>query len=863
MKEDVQIFIDKLYDNHNQKRLWKKIISILSCITIFITICFFTKTAITETSNKTYNFYLIDSYTGENYSWKTTIEGEYTTSYTLDLYFVDTNGNYLEGKDLNLTIGPNDFEDNPYGFGYVPLSSTTSNEIRGQNLIDVYNLTEYTLQTGEKYIFDHAEVSLDGGVTWNSFVSGTNSTSTHWNIWCQNSSSQTKPSENSAGYGWRGNYEFVTGENTTESKRYEITENTAYKLVFKLVRKGINDSVSSLGADSGISFNIYNYSGDNTESGVNANGLYDYFSFRDSTLKDPVKINAQTDADGFISTRAKVKSTLDSNGYPVFDCQGYCNNDSSITNTSLGYLFGSKTNALGTNTLGVESYQSTNTPLQKENLDGVDYYYYNSNRNAVDYDTENNRFMVRNYLERGYIITTYENELNRYEFLPFNYYLSDTSDNYNYESAEDKTEIDHWYGMTMEFEFYMPSNGKINDQDMIFTFSGDDDVWVFIDNVLVLDLGGTHGSVDGSINFSSGEVISYLNWNGIVGTTENGTKNITSIYEMFNNANATDNVIWNSNKTTFKNYTKHTLKFFYLERGAAVANCKIRFNIPVLPSGSLSVQKQYLGEDNYHEDYEFTLYDVTSGSPSPASFTAYTIEGNTYYTDEFGKFDLKTKEEAIFKLTNEHTYYLEETNSGVHSVSYECSFDGLTCPEINKTNTFTINPDSSYQAVFTNAIKKYDLTVSKAVYGETESNETFEFQINLSKSDKVIDIPDDPDSKYLVNHDKGIVTFNLKNKESITIKDIPVDTSITLKEIKHDGYKTIIKSGEETLSNEDTYTFILTGNKNITVHNIPGITLPKTGGSKTWRYLLTGISLILISIKFRYKFICNLKEGED
>lgn len=841
MKKDIKRLIVKLNYIRKQKRLWQFFVGILSCIVIFITIYLLMIPAITLNADESYTLHLIDSYEA---SWKTKENG-YTTSYDVKLHFTDTKGNILEGSDLTLEISPNSFEDDPYGFGYVPYTSATNTTPRGQDLIQAFDLYEYYNANGDKYVFDHAEVYING--VWQKLTGD----GIRWHIWCQNSSSTTEPENKN--YSWRGRY-------GTEESIYTITNDTEYKFVYKLVRYGIDKTVASLGADSGISFTLFNYTGDNDETGINNNGIYNYFTFRDSSRELDVKINSTIDGDGFYTdTRAYVENKLDSEGYPIFDCQGEC-----ATNPSLGYLFGSSTNPLGNNPEGVTEYTPTNTLLQKENIDGIDYYYYDSNRNAVDYDTDNDRFLVRNYVERSYTMTGYTNEADRYEFMPFNY-LNDeietknnetTGRTYNYETSE----IDHWYGMTMEFEFYMPANGKINGKDMIFSFTGDDDVWVFIDDVLVLDLGGTHGSVDGTINFATGVVEGYLNWNSVVGTTENGRRNTTNIYQAFTDANSTIDTKWNSTNTTFANYTKHTLKFFYLERGAAVANCKIKFNIPVLPSGSFSIQKQFEGTDNYNENYEFTLYDTTSGTSVPVANTKYTIGSTEYTTDANGCFALKTGEEAIFKLTNEHTYYVEETNTGEHAVSYECSFDGEECPTITKTNEFTIDPESSYQAVFTNKIKTYDLNVTKEVYGE--SSETFEFQISLSKSGNRIDIPDAPNSEYTVDHTTGTVTFSLKKGETITVKDIPVDTNVTLKETKHDGYNTIIKNGIETLAEGDTYTFTLTSNKDITVHNIPGVTLPETGSTGILNYLIIGMSLMLLSLKYGYKYCINLKEGD-
>lgn len=173
MLKDIRLLIDKINNQYKQKRLLKNIIKVISCIVMFITIYLLILPAFTLDSSKSYTISLIDSY---NYTWK---EGK-ITNFNLDLYFMDTKENYIEGKDITIDIGPGKLIDDPYGFGYVPINGETT---RGQNILEVLSLMEYTLPSGEKYKFDHAEVYVNN--EWQTFTSE----SKHWDIWCQYASS--------------------------------------------------------------------------------------------------------------------------------------------------------------------------------------------------------------------------------------------------------------------------------------------------------------------------------------------------------------------------------------------------------------------------------------------------------------------------------------------------------------------------------------------------------------------------------------------------------------------------------------------------------------------------------------------------
>lgn len=120
-------------------------------------------------------------------------------------------------------------------------------------------------------------------------------------------------------------------------------------------------------------------------------------------------------------------------------------------------------------------------------------------------------------------------------------------------------------------------NKDVNGRNMVFEFSGDDDVWVVVDGELLLDIGGIHSISKGSINFATGEITV----NSPVGKTT------TTIKEGgFSQGD-------------------HTLEFYYLERGASDSNCKVQFNITRF--GQLEFDKKD-GKGNGLEGAVFALY---------------------------------------------------------------------------------------------------------------------------------------------------------------------------------------------------------------------------------------------------------------
>ncbi len=175
----------------------------------------------------------------------------------------------------------------------------------------------------------------------------------------------------------------------------------------------------------------------------------------------------------------------------------------------------------------------------------------------------------------------------------------------------DTSFVNHHFGMTVEVEFRQPVDGTLNkgsnELPMTFEFAGDDDVWVFLDDVLVLDLGGIHSELYGTIDFSNGNVYvgRAFDTKGIPEdpTDPDHLAFQTTIREMFQKAGKEDSTQWAGN--TFSSNSDHTLKMFYMERGNYDSSLALRFNLQPRLYQQIKKVDQY---GNPLKDIEFELY---------------------------------------------------------------------------------------------------------------------------------------------------------------------------------------------------------------------------------------------------------------
>lgn len=331
-------------------------------------------------------------------------------------------------------------------------------------------------------------------------------------------------------------------------------------------------------------------------------------------------------------------------GYPSIDAGTYTSYGSSdkYTDESLAYLFN---NASQENHQqdGKAVYNNVQGLFQLEN----GYYVYDSYGSKGNYAVYNYTTNSFNVYDKAGVYKDSVSSDNLGQFFPF-----DSADKVFEEKNSQLSplkitdgtndQLNHHFGMSMTTEFVQPNGGKTADnKDMIFEFSGDDDVWVYIDGVLVGDLGGIHEKATLKINFATGEVkVGHIDG-------ANGTKKeieTTNIKAKFQAAGADTT---NFTGDTFSNSTKHTLSFFYLERGAGASNMSLKFNLTTLPSSEVEKVNQNGEAVN---DATFALY--RSGGPSVDWNEGELIAQGT--TKDRGQLILKKADGSVLSFDEEH-----------------------------------------------------------------------------------------------------------------------------------------------------------------------------------------------------------------
>ncbi len=484
-------------------------------------------------------------------------------------------------------------------------------------------------------------------------------------------------------------------------------------------RKAINKSgISAAGY-------VFAHSEGNSVDGDNPRGNYDFSSWSNHK-------------------RLPLKSALTEDGYPdtmLHEGGGYTGRNAPEypENDSLAYLFDEGT----IEGKIVYPEMSGGGGLFQKDEDG--YYVYDSAENAAYYDPENKKFVLYDKtIIRPSYTNAQSNIVREGNFLPFNEVTSDTVSNNDIQTYGDITgyklsePVDLWFGMVIEFEFLMPKDGLVNGEPMIFDFHGDDDVMVYIDDQLVLDISGSHYAERGTIDFEKGVAT-------VEGTDRNGgtpgdltvTKNFTEIFD--------DDDLEGG---TFKDYTVHKLKFFYLERGGSISYCKLRFNMPTLPKNSITVGKELTVNNNTTGSIEGILKDtltykfrIMGENDQPLTSSNYSgtykvyMDGNQEEAterrlDSTGIIELKSGERATFEdilatIGEDKTYYIEELiptdlNGQYEGVQVEVDIDAtevkITEPDKTTTTymgykTVSYNTyDGSTYSVFNNIVNTNNLS---------------------------------------------------------------------------------------------------------------------------------------------------------
>ena len=428
--------------------------------------------------------------------------------------------------------------------------------------------------------------------------------------------------------------------------------------------------------------------------------------------------NSNVNSDGTVK--------IGSDGYYMYATQGIVNSslDNGVLKTHDGkaaspyfdedFLNGnnSKNTKLG------KVYNNVAFPFTKKDVfgEGVDYWWYDSASTtlAMQKDTASDNYYLANHssdsnrnwsknLNSSGIYDGGDGVSNIYGLFPFNY--GDNSAKNNNGST-----YNYGYGAKLEFKFRLTDDGKVLNSsgdkvDIKFLFSGDDDVWVYIDGKLALDVGGDHGQVTGMLDFANKKSYVSRVKKSANNSDVSGGSSVRSITYHADGESGTENKTYDfyqQKEFTLEgdNSAEHTLTMYYMERGMWESNMKVAFNFP--DSSELEVEKTVDKSDvntmfsnlfDENENFEFLIQNrvthfgtkAANGSTGLTTLNfAENFTGNLSVTSEGNIFEKTDSYNGQDNVVNWFANHSNENNEYTQARLGNLSADDNQLKDISK-----------------------------------------------------------------------------------------------------------------------------------------------------------------------------------
>lgn len=462
-------------------------------------------------------------------------------------------------------------------------------------------------------------------------------------------------------------------------------------------------------------------------------------------------------------------------------------------------------------------YNNLQFPFTKTTNDkGVSTYSFDSAKNTVYYDYDNKKIVRKDDLK-----IHDASKDNSIGYFPFNSTDPD-------QSAKDN--LNYGFGTQFTIPFTVTETGKnVDGSEMEFNFTGDDDVWVYIDGALVLDMGGAHNKAEGKINFAKQEATirtgtsnaklgNSLTVGGRTPAEPNGNTTVKFENIMVKKSGSEPVTL---DKYMKKSGTVHELKMYYMERGMWNSNMSISYSFVPLPSGltlsktldttdvnaglknavqgldnfDFKIQKKNLKtyEANYSdvENLGYTLYDYDDRTfPGQEAKDSTATFSSSYFASDFINTKDKNNSSAFyagtgFQITEsipqgtKLQYDTSKTRWGVYdSITSRAAIEGGK----GAVATFNMGDDTSSEmdvvnryVNFVNTPKVGSLSVAKKYEGDALKDKTFGFTVKVDLTGG--EYYDPYELEYTIGSQTGKTDkkghFTLKAGEKITFEGIP------------------------------------------------------------------------------------------